>query len=201
MLLDGQRFRIDVVEFQCTRCRIPQCGEDDGTSGRTPEDAIALLPLQRFDRVHFRNNLLLLACLLTLLLLAFQGLEHIIECNIDLGTRWVLRMYDSKPTPMGLPRKAHHGILHIQHLHGNPRLVHPKQFKVIVQRLFRLGMSRDLDSQVFSPLLPDHAALSDIEEILLTELFTRWDGDEIDVCRLILVLWGPVRDNVCCGAE
>lgn len=176
---------------------------------------IALLVLERFGLVHLCHNLFLLGGLFTLLLLPLGGLElfkqpqtqtwsvkveqrqarirqeagasahHVVERDVDLGGHRILRVDDGKPAPLRLPREAHHGVLHVQHFHRDPRLVESEELDVIVQGLLGLGVSRDLDPQVLAPLLPDHAALGDVEEILLTQLLPLWDGDEVNVRRLV----------------
>ena len=141
-------------------------------------------------------------CIVALLLaVALDLLHHVVERHVDLAGVGVLGMDESKARTGGLKLEGHDGVLDVHHLDGNAGLVETEQLEVVVQRLLGLGMSRHLDAEVLSVVLPHHAALGNVEEVLLAELLSGGQLDEVDVGGGVADLGGPVRNDVLLGAE
>mmetsp|Transcript_9485 Transcript_9485/g.15714 ORF Transcript_9485/g.15714 Transcript_9485/m.15714 type:complete len:355 (+) Transcript_9485:858-1922(+) len=62
-------------------------------------------------------------------------------------------------------------------------------------------MPSDLDTQIFSIFLPHQRTLGDIEQVLLTQTLPTGQFNKIDMCRLILVLRSPIRNDVVFGTK
>mmetsp|Transcript_102138 Transcript_102138/g.153025 ORF Transcript_102138/g.153025 Transcript_102138/m.153025 type:complete len:232 (-) Transcript_102138:160-855(-) len=102
MLFDDETLRVDIVKFQSTRSGVSQTGEQNGLSGRTPKDKVALLSFQGLDQVEFRyrRNLFRLLTLLRSLLGNgddFGLFHHVVKADADLGRRRVLGVYHGEP--------------------------------------------------------------------------------------------------------
>mmetsp|Transcript_26687 Transcript_26687/g.56184 ORF Transcript_26687/g.56184 Transcript_26687/m.56184 type:complete len:440 (+) Transcript_26687:135-1454(+) len=207
VFLDGEGSGVDVVEFECAGGGVAEGGEEDGASGGTPEEAVALFVFESLDFGDFGEELGLFVIVgvgggvLSLLFVGFDLLPHIVKGDVDFGTGGVFGVEDGESRSLGFPRKGHDCVFDVEHFHGNSGLIDPKQLEVVVERLFAFGVPRDLDAQIVPVLLPDHAALGDVKEVFLAQLFPRGDFDEIDVRRLVLVLRSPIGDDVGFGTE
>mmetsp|Transcript_7747 Transcript_7747/g.13059 ORF Transcript_7747/g.13059 Transcript_7747/m.13059 type:complete len:360 (+) Transcript_7747:968-2047(+) len=62
-------------------------------------------------------------------------------------------------------------------------------------------MTSNFHTEIFSIFLPDQRTLGDIEQVLLTKTLPTGQFDNIDVCRLILVLRSPVGNDISLGTE
>mmetsp|Transcript_19569 Transcript_19569/g.28882 ORF Transcript_19569/g.28882 Transcript_19569/m.28882 type:complete len:255 (-) Transcript_19569:254-1018(-) len=199
MLLDNQSLCLNIIKLQRTRCRITETCQNDILTSRTPENIIALLSSQSLHQINFIDNRGLL------LFLSFRrgnhGLFHIVETNTDLGRTRILSMDHGKTISTRFPCQSHDEVLNIQHLHRYTRFFQPKQFQVIVQSLFGFGVTSDPDCQVCSFILPDHGTLCNIEQILLTKLFTGRKFHNVNVRRGIARLGRPTCHDICFGAE
>lgn len=154
----------------------------------TPEDAIALLSFQSFELVKLTDLLHDFSSLLTLGI-GFNALLHAVERHIDLGATWILGMNHGETVTSWFKAQCHDGILHVKHLNRDARLVKTEQLNVVVECLLGFGVSCDLDSEIISIALPNHATLGNVKKILLSELLAAWDINEIDVSWGILEFW------------
>ena len=211
MLLDDQRLVVDVVKLESTTGRLAETGQDDVGTGWAPENCIALLASESLDLVDLGDLVRLgladglaqrvLVALVLLLAVALDLLHHVVERHVDLAGVGILGVDEGKARPGGLELEGHDGILDVDHFDGNAGLVETEQLEVVVQSLLGLGMSGDLDAEVLPVVLPHHAALGNVEEVLLAELLAGGQLDEVDVGGGVAYLGSPVGDDVLLGTE
>mmetsp|Transcript_28854 Transcript_28854/g.97262 ORF Transcript_28854/g.97262 Transcript_28854/m.97262 type:complete len:318 (+) Transcript_28854:36-989(+) len=135
---------VKIVKLQDAVVRVPDAREHDVAARRGPEQGVAAARFQR----HKMSQLLLLAV----------RPKHGVERDVGLG---VLAVDDREAVARRLPGKGVDDVLalHLEHLHGDERFVHPEKFKRVEERLPRLGVPEDLDADVLALGLPGDAAV------------------------------------------
>mmetsp|Transcript_25399 Transcript_25399/g.73094 ORF Transcript_25399/g.73094 Transcript_25399/m.73094 type:complete len:364 (-) Transcript_25399:386-1477(-) len=93
--------------------------------------------------------------------------------------------------------QRHNGILDIQHFDRDTLIPHTKELNVIVQGLLRFGVSSDFDRQVVTIGMPHHIAFGNIEQVLLSQLVSGRDLNQVHVSWRVGLFGCPACENVC----
>lgn len=155
----------------------------DKTALGRPVDGVAVLPVRRAHQLEVAQKVALL--------LGSKERHSGLGRNGSTAGR-LTRGDDDETVSIGFPGKVDHGVLQaVNHFDGHTLFAYPEDFEVGGQRLLRLRVTVDLDTDVGSLGLPVQLDIGDVEEVTGSDDFFGRNAHHTNTSRVAAHFGSP----------